>query len=142
VATSESITMIPQPTSPAPSPEETFDQRKSQIFSRLAALGADTAHVEYDGEDDSGQIHTIAATAADGTPVELNVFADAGGDPQYPTLHDCIEDFCWDLLVLHHAGYENNDGGFGTFTFTVPDKTIELRHSDRFVDFSTTTTEL
>jgi len=134
--------MNPQPTPPAPSPEEAFDQRKSQIFSGLAVLGADTAHVEYDGENDSGQIQIIAAAAADGTPVDLNVSIDASGDPQCPTLHACIEDFCWDLLVLHHAGYENNDGGFGVFTFTVPDKTIELRHSDRFVDFSTTTTEI
>ncbi|MGE0516406.1 MAG: DUF6878 family protein [Hyphomicrobiaceae bacterium] len=134
--------MIPQATPPAPSPEEALDQRKNQIFSRLAALGAATAHVEYDGESDSGQIHAIAAAAADGTPIQLHVPTDASADPQYPTLHDCIEDFCWDLLVFHHAGYENNDGGFGTFTFTVSDKTIELRHSDRFVDFSTTTTEV
>lgn len=123
-------------------PEESFEQRKQALFSTLATHGIHTVTVEYDGEGDSGQINDIAAFTEANAPVDLHIPHNADGDTQRATLHDSIEDFCWDILELHHDGFENNDGGFGTFIFTVPDTSIQLRHSDRFVDVTTTTTEV
>lgn len=123
-------------------PEESFEQRKQALFSTLAKHGIHTVTAEYDGEGDSGQINEISAFAADDTPVALNIPHNADGEPQRATLHDCLEDFCWDILELHHDGFEINDGGFGTFTFSVPDTSIQLCHNDRFVDVTTTTTEV
>jgi hypothetical protein len=44
-------------------------------------------------------------------------------------------------LYDNHSGWENNDGAFGTFEFSVPDRTIALQHNDRYTDVYTTTHE-
>ena len=47
----------------------------------------------------------------------------------------------WDYLYDNHSGWENNDGAFGTFVFSVPDRTIALQHKERYTDVNTTTHE-
>lgn len=40
----------------------------------------------------------------------------------------------YDLLEQTHAGWEDGEGAFGTFTFSVPDRTITLEHKERFIE--------
>jgi hypothetical protein len=53
-------------------------------------------------------------------------------DQQPLPLAEAIETLCYDLLRQTHAGWENNDGAFGDFTFDVPARTISLDHNDRY----------
>jgi hypothetical protein len=36
-----------------------------------------------------------------------------------------------------HGGWENNDDAYGTFTFDVPERTIEPEFNGRFTDIAT-----
>jgi hypothetical protein len=65
----------------------------------------------------------------------------AFGNPDDPlteiSLEAAIEDLAWDYLTETHTGWEDNDGAFGTFVFDVPDRTITLKHDERFTDYRT-----
>ena len=52
-------------------------------------------------------------------------------------LREAIEALCYDCLGQEHGGWENNDGAYGTFTFDVPKRTIELEFNGRFTDVAT-----
>lgn len=141
--------MLPQGVPEAPTAKSLHQAHKDFLFERLAALGIATVTAEYDGEGDSGQINDIEAFTAGNAPVDLSntgtftfPFYD-GCDPiHFNSLHDFVDTLCWELLELYHAGFENNDGGFGTFTFTVADKQAMLTHNDRYTAFDTSTGEV
>jgi hypothetical protein len=56
-------------------------------------------------------------------------------------LREAIEELCYDYLSDKHDGWENNDGGFGTFVFDVATRAIELEFNARFIEFTTSTHE-
>ncbi len=114
----------------------------------LRRAGAVEAQISYDGEGDSGQIDDVSAydkaralvpdkplsprakRAFDG----LILFKD--------TLYGALEAFAWELLAEHHAGFENNDGAFGTITFDVTACRVTIEHSERISDVVTSQTEV
>jgi hypothetical protein len=57
------------------------------------------------------------------------------------SLTEAVENLAWDYLEERHAGWENNDGAFGTFVFDVAGRTITLEHNERFTDVTTSTHE-
>jgi len=104
--------------------------------------------VEYDGSDDSGQIESIEAWDAANEKIPLPSLRKiqlASENPDSPVdeigLEAAVEQLVWDYLYDNHSGWENNDGAFGTFEFSVPDRTITLQHNDRYTDVNTTTHE-
>lgn len=118
---------------------------KPPLLAALKTIGASFAEVEYDGEGDSGQIEGIHAYNKDGQTISLKsqpiTIGEGDTAESYESLEDCIETFAWDVIGLHHDGFENNEGGYGTLTINVADGTITLSHSDRFVDVTVTETE-
>ena len=118
---------------------------KAAVFDALAAANLTRVAVEFDGEGDSGQIEGIYAYAGDAraelpeSSITLHQAQRAKGDPKTTTvsLHDAIETLCYDYLEQEHGGWENNDGAFGTFTFDVAARTIELEFNGRYTDIST-----
>lgn len=98
--------------------------------------------MNFDGYGDSGQIEAVTATGAHGEIAlpELGItFAEPGDitsddpvDRKQVPLSEAIEKLCYDLLRSTHAGWENNDGAFGDFTFDVAARTISLDHNDRY----------
>jgi hypothetical protein len=122
--------------------ETLLPENQSAILDSLASVGVATLIVTFDGYGDSGQIETITATGPDGEMVlpEIGISYATPGDltsddpvnrRQVP-LTDVIETLCYDLLRSTHAGWENNDGAFGDFTFDVAARTISLDHNDRY----------
>ncbi len=115
---------------------------QTSIFDALALAGIITLVVNFDGYGDSGQIESITATGTDGEIVlpEISIpYASPGsGDADDPInrqalpLAEAIETLCYDLLRSTHAGWENNDGAFGEFTFDMSARTISLDHNDRY----------
>lgn len=115
---------------------------QTAIFDALASAGVVTLVVNFDGFGDSGQIEAMTATGTDGemAPPQISIpYAspcrgadDDAFDQQTLPLCEAIETLCYDLLRQTHAGWENNDGAFGDFTFDVTARTISLDHNDRY----------
>ena len=121
---------------------------KNLIFAALAEAGIHRVTVEYDGSDDSGQIESIEAWNAANEKIPLPSLRKvqlASENTDSPVdeigLEAAVEQFVWDYLYDNHGGWENNDGAFGTFEFSVPDCTIALQHNERCTDVNTTTHE-
>ena len=115
---------------------------KATVFDALATAGINTVIVTFDGEGDSGQIQDITADDSAQVPdtrIELLQTEWGTGklDSAQSTLRNAIETLCYDYLSQEHGGWENNDGAFGEFTFSVADRTIALEFNGRFSDFHT-----
>ena len=91
---------------------------------------------------DSGQINGVAAFSGD-DPAELpqtmiTIQTVSWGSTEIltaqSTLETAIENLCYDYLEQAHAGWENNDGGYGEFRIDVPKRSIELEFNGRFTD--------
>lgn len=109
------------------------------LFDALAASGITTVVVIFDGYGDSGQVESIDASDAQGevalSECEIAFASPGDGDAIEHTamsLHDALEDLAYDLLRDTHAGWENNDGAYGEFTFDVAARTISLDHNERY----------
>jgi hypothetical protein len=46
------------------------------------------------------------------------------------------------VIESQHAGYENNDGGFGSLEFDVEKKTVSWTHNDNIVTQETSEYEI
>jgi hypothetical protein len=114
--------------SSAPS-EVTRAHNKSLIFAALAKAGINRVTIDYDGSGDSGQIESIEAWNAANEKIPLPTIRTvqlASANPGRPVdeigLEAAVEELAWDYLYDNHGGWENNDGAFGTFEFSVPDR--------------------
>jgi hypothetical protein len=147
---------LPADSSPEPGVPTPQMQRRAALLAAAEKLGITAITIDYDGEGDEGQIGDIIADRhprlADGS-VDRSVTAeqpDLHATPSVTTpdglsfdhLHELADHVAWDILELEHAGFEDNDGGFGTTTILVPEHKITLEKSDRFVDFTTDTVEV
>lgn len=112
---------------------------KTALFDALAAAGIAVVVVVFDGYGDSGQIEDIKASNGDldiALPpdmVEIAV-ADWGADEPRriaASVRDAIERLAYAFLGETHAGWENNDGAYGEFIFSVADRTISLDYNER-----------
>lgn len=130
---------------------EALAHNKQVLFDQLVRLGIHTVTVRFDGYGDSGQIEEIEAVDAASKPVSMlpptslpikTALADGSGfDERYCTLNDAIETMVYDWLEETHAGWEDGEGAYGSFVFTVPDRCVTLEHNVRFVDAETFTHE-
>lgn len=116
---------------------------KAIMFPVLDAAGIETIEVTYDGCGDAGSVDNVACTGASRSielpSAETSIQSlDYYGNIITETLSiaDALETWCLDLIALDHSGWENNDGAFGTFTFTVHDQSIEHEHNARFTDYA------
>ena len=115
---------------------------KAVLFDALAPTGITSMHVEFDGYGDSGQINGVAASSGD-APAELpqtmiTIQTVSWGTTEIltaqSTLESAIENLCYDYLEQTHAGWENNDGGYGEFRIDIAKRSIELEFNGRFTD--------
>jgi hypothetical protein len=115
---------------------------KAVLFDALASTSITSIKVEFDGYGDSGQINGVAASSVD-APAELpqtmiTIQTVSWGATEIltaqSTLETAIENLCYDYLEQTHAGWENNDGGYGEFGIDVAKRSIELEFNGRFTD--------
>lgn len=103
--------------------------------------------IHYDGEGDSGQVQSVSALDHRDhrvflqAPIRLALH-DPKNPTSYTTLQEALDDFAWTILAEFHAGFENNDGGFGTIRIDVDKRVITIEHNDRVFDVLLTTTEV
>jgi hypothetical protein len=113
---------------------------KAVVFDVLARAGITRVLVTFDGYGDSGQIESIEARAGKemvDLPSDTVLLADplwdgSGTETVCLPLRDAIEKLAYDALEVTHSGWENNDGGFGDFSFDVAERTITLVYHERY----------
>jgi hypothetical protein len=89
-----------------------------ELFAQMIAY----VEAEYDGEGDSGDIHTL--TFKDAHKNEISY------DPP-DVLRGVLYDACFEYLP---AGFEIDYGGYGTLHIDVRQKEIKLEHVERVIE--------
>lgn len=56
----------------------------------------------------------------------------SGVETEFLCLPTAIERVCYDLLEFSYPGWENGEGAYGTFTFNVAARSINLVHDERY----------
>ncbi|WP_409562272.1 hypothetical protein RLW55_00890 [Hyphomicrobium sp. B1] len=134
-----------------------IESRKTAIFAAMKALLLESIVVTYDGESDEGQIESITGSRYPAGYVPTNTDADLAalvdvdltGTPAvaasaydfFPNLHELAEDLAWNLIEMHDAGFEDNDGGYGEITFDAATGKVRMEINRRFVDVATSELE-
>lgn len=116
----------------------------------LGPLGITTVTIAYDGYGDEGQIETIDLRDADNVEQPMPEGECASWSVPWKgdataitgTIASAIEDFGYEMLALHHAGWENGEGAYGELVIDVPEKHAEMQHSTRFIETDCTIHEL
>lgn len=115
---------------------------KETVFVALAAEDITEVRVEFDGEGDSGQIHSITGYSGEKLiklpSINVTIQRISYGDQKpYSTecsLTECIEELCYSYLEDEHDGWENNEGAYGEFCLDVATRSIELEFNGRITD--------
>jgi hypothetical protein len=119
---------------------EALAPNKAALFTALDQTGITAVTVTFDGYGDSGQIESVDARRgempADLPDIEVILYHPRwdGSDLEARTggLRQSIEDLCYQLLRETHAGWENNEGAYGDFTFDAAARSIALDYNERF----------
>ena len=88
------------------------------ILRRLRLAGIREVSCTYDAYGDSGNWEEV--TIDSGTVVASDDLVSAIGN------------FVLDVAYHHHAGFENNEGGFGEVIWDIKADSITLDHADRY----------
>jgi hypothetical protein len=134
------------PPSDASVADDIRTRNKAVIFAALAEAGIHSVNVGYDGYSDSGQIDDVEAwgSSPEKVPLPSNRKVQLpspiqGEQPVEMTLQEAIETLVYDYLEETHYGWETGEGAYGTFVFSIPERTITLRHNDRYIEVNTST---
>lgn len=127
---------------------QTQTSNKEALLRALKKLGATNAIVNYSGSGDSGDSTEISVTPkramkklpdakvtiqrVNGQYVE-GQWQYAIHDREVP-LEEAIGEFAMQWVDLHHGGWENNDGGSGTFEIVVKSGEFTLEHRQYYVE--------
>ena len=114
-----------------------LEQAKAVLVAHLKSLGITSVTIGYDGEGDDGQITDIEALEP--TEVKLKLMNDGTPLGSHRELTEALENFAWKVLDEHHAGFEINDGGFGTITIDVTGNSVSLAKNDKFIGYHSET---
>lgn len=129
-----------------------FAFNKSTLAEAMRALELTAVTVNYSGSGDEGMINEISfqpgSTQADSKSVRAARVVHLWNAEtavrsvslvfEVADLFDLAADLCDRAIALcGHNGYENNDGGDGTFTLRADDAIAELEHTDYFMESAT-----
>ena len=103
--------------------------RHTELLALLRSRGIAVVRAHYDGCGDSGQLERCTCFAADNLPAD---------HPLTEEGLQRIDDHFYDLLECRHGGWENNDGGYGDFTWTVASDEFTHDHNDYYTEVDNT----
>jgi hypothetical protein len=99
------------------------NELREEILPRLKKMGVKVVAVEYSGYGDSGAINSIDYFDAKNKAVDVHA--------TWPACGPMIENVVYEYLP---AGFENNEGGQGSFTIDVESKTLTLEHGENYTE--------
>ncbi|HQR19549.1 MAG TPA: hypothetical protein PKV98_01695 [Burkholderiaceae bacterium] len=124
------------------------DFNKAAVLAALRALNVSTIRVTYSGSGDSGQLDQVDVEPPlpeNPAPVEMKereyvkfdevarCWETAEKLVERP-LEDAVESLCWDAIEAHCSGFENNDGGDGTWVLDVATGKYTLDHTNYYTE--------
>lgn len=113
--------------------EETLEHVRRHLpeaARELKEAGVVSVHIEYDGCGDEGQIESIRYLGRDGKTLDLSGTANFS--------EERLMNLFYDLTQARHPGWQNNDGAFGEFVWSLDADTLRHEHNERFTDYETT----
>ena len=131
-----------------------FDFNKHTLAQAMRSLRLTAVVVTYSGCGDSGQIDEVGFQPSDvdeGLRRVIVATTQQRWDHNLALgcselsfcerlLRDAAESLCDEAIsLMSHDGYENSDGGSGTFTLQAADGAAELDHSDYYTECDTST---
>ncbi len=114
---------------------------KQVLFDALSAAGIAVVTVAFDGCGDSGQFEAPSAFAADNEPrevpntaitVQCVDFENSQITEIETSVPDYIEQLVCDLLEEKHDEWEDGDGAYGEFRFSLDERSVTLEYSERY----------
>ena len=138
------------PTVPAVPRDEVPGLMLRELCNVLGPLGIASVTIAYDGYGDEGQIETIGLRdfaeaeqpVPEGECASWSVPWKGDATAVTSTIASAIEDFGYEMLALHHAGWENGEGANGELVIDVTAKHAEMQHSTRYIETDCTVHEL
>ncbi len=103
--------------------------RHTELLALLRSRGIAVVRAHYDGCGDSGQLERCECFASDNRPAD---------NPLTEEELQRIDDHFYDLLECRHGGWENNDGGYGDFTWTTESDELTHDHNDYYTEVDNT----
>jgi len=128
---------------------ERSKQDAKVLFDALQDTRVVSINVEFDGCGDSGQINSIEyydhrdkglpqpSGKIKGSKLPAgHVWNEKTRNleelpEREATFNELVEQICYDRLGAHHGGWEINEGSYGTFTFDVLNRKINLEFNER-----------
>lgn len=125
---------------------------KAAIIEALKPHGIKKVIVEYYGGGDSGGAEDVRLELENGetVPVPTGSVSYAYNRTRYnfqtkgvetiegyiekKPLTNALEDFAMHLVEIHHAGWENDDGGRGDVTFDLDENEIVVDHEEYYTE--------
>ena len=97
---------------------------RNSLIKELGVAGITAVSAQYSGYGDSGNVDDVTLTP----PVKLLAAVDIR-----------LQDFIWDVAYNANPGFENNDGGEGTFEWDLSKDVISIEHGTHYTqtDWST-----
>lgn len=122
---------------------EVLPHNKRVLFEALAVSGISTVTINFDGYGDSGSFEEPLAFGADNNEMPLPTDAICVKTPVFDTgaitedattAREFIESLATDFLEETHSGWEDGEGAYGEFRFSLAERTITLEYNERYVD--------
>ncbi|MGH7117736.1 MAG: DUF6878 family protein [Acetobacteraceae bacterium] len=122
---------------------EILPTNKRTLLDALAASGIVLVVVAFEGSGDSGQIDSVEAFDASNSPVALPATSITVRTVSFETLSvaetsttiaEFVEALAFDLLQETHSGWEDNEGAYGEFRFSVRERSITLEYHKRYIE--------
>ncbi|MGB3723075.1 MAG: DUF6878 family protein [Pacificimonas sp.] len=129
--------------------EQILTENRIAVFAKLKNARITMVNIEFDGCGDEGSVQSVSAHGAKGEMVIPEIEVDIGHAGYSGTvsrsamkLANAIEEIVYDILTIHHGGWENNDGAFGELVFDIDGGTISYQHHSRYTEVDTSSYEL
>lgn len=129
---------------------ERIRDNKDIVFDLMNEHNVKTISLEFSGEGDSGQIEDISC---DGNPMFLNLelegarisnglrYTQNGPETIWEEgpckMKRLVESICYSVLEREYGGWENNDGGYGSFLFDASDRKVHFEMNTRYTEVNT-----
>lgn len=122
---------------------EILPHNKKILFDTLAEMDIVLVTIDFDGCGDSGTLQQPNAFNSQNTmiafpkvtiTVKTAVFDTGAIEEKAITLREFIDGLACDLLEEKHEHWEEGEGAYGEFRFSLPDRSIQLEYSERYIE--------
>jgi hypothetical protein len=122
---------------------EVLPYNKGVLFDALSVVEIAVVTIDFDGYGDSASFDEPAAFSDENAEISIptaeitikTVVFDTGiVEEVRVTIPEFLEGLVSDLLEETHSGWEDGDGAYGQFHFSLAERAITLEYNERYVE--------